>query len=385
MKNRPLRIVIAGGGTGGHLFPAIATAEAFRRRDARSRILFLGTGRPLERSQLQRAGFDHRVISASGVKRQGRGRQLAAALRVVLGTAQSLVLLARFRPDVVIGVGGYSAGPVALAAWMLRRRIVLQEQNVLPGLTNRLLARLADRIYVSFEKSVAYFPADRVLVTGNPLREIFYRDVQAADSRSSAAADGSFGLLITGGSQGASSVNRMMVDALDRFRHPGRMRFVHQTGTAEEQIVAAAYRSRGLAATVKAFFDDMPRRYARADLVVCRAGATTVAELAAAGKPAIYIPYPFAADNHQLLNARAMVDAGAGRVLEEGSADGTVLARLVDELMQDRAALQAMAQRAARQGRRNAAERIVADCLHLVGQGSQDPLDESCGENSHVS
>jgi len=384
MRNQPLRIVIAGGGTGGHLFPAVAMAEAFRRRDARSRILFLGTGRPLEKTQLQRAGFDHRVISASGVKGQGMGRQAAAALRVILGTGQSLVHLGRFRPDVVIGVGGYSAGPVALAAWLLRCRIVLHEQNVLPGLTNRLLSRLADRIYVSFDQSAGYFPADRVRVTGNPLREMFYRDVQGEDGRSDTAR-GVFTLLITGGSQGASGINRLVIGALDRLRQPGQICFVHQTGPAEESSVAAAYRSRGLTATVKAFFDDMPRRYARAALVICRAGATTVAELAAAGKPAVYIPYPFAADNHQLLNARAMVDAGAGRMLEEGLADGTALAQVVDELMGDRDVLAQMAARAARQARRDAAERIVEDCCRLVADGSPGSVANGYGKNSHVS
>ena len=366
MKPEPLRIVIAGGGTGGHLFPAMAVAEAFRRRDPRSRILFLGTGRPLEKRQLARAGFEHRVIRAAGIKGQGVVRRAAAALQVLLGTAQSLVHLARFRPQVVIGVGGYSAGPVVLAAWLLHRRIVLHEQNVLPGLTNRLLARLADRICVSFEKSAGRFPADRVRVTGNPLREIFYRDMGATRGPGAAPAEGTFALLITGGSQGARGVNRLVVEALDHLRRPRSMRFVHQTGPAEEEAVAAAYRTRKLTATVKAFFDDMPRRYAAADLVVCRAGATTVAELAAAGKPAVYIPYPFAADNHQLHNAMAMVEAGAGRVMEESAADGAMLARLVDELMEDRDALARMAARAAAQARPDAAERIVAECCRLV-------------------
>ncbi len=369
MKPEPLRIVIAGGGTGGHLFPAMAVAEAFRRRDPRSRILFLGTGRPLEKRQLARAGFEHRVIRAAGIKGQGVVRRTAAALQVLLGTAQSLVHLARFRPQVVIGVGGYSAGPVVLAAWLLHRRIVLHEQNVLPGLTNRLLARLADRICVSFEKSTGRFPADRVRVTGNPLREIFYRDMGATRGPGATPAEGTFALLITGGSQGARGVNRLVVEALDHLRHPRSMRFVHQTGPAEKEAVAAAYRTRQLTATVKAFFDDMPRRYAAADLVVCRAGATTVAELAAAGKPAVYIPYPFAADNHQLHNAMAMVEAGAGRVMEESAADGAMLARLVDELMEDRDALARMAARAAAQAHPEAAERIVAECCQLVAGG----------------
>lgn len=390
MKNGPLSIVIAGGGTGGHLFPAIAIAEAFRRRDACSRILFMGTGRPLEVTQLRRAGFDHRVISASGVKGQGVGYKLMAVLRVALGTGQSLNHLRRFRPDMVIGVGGYSAGPVVAAAWILRKKIALHEQNVLPGLTNRLLSRLAGRIYVSFEQSVGYFPADRVRVTGNPLRQAFYRDVArseapAAPSRGSVATEAFFTVLITGGSQGASSINKLMTGVLDALKQPQRMRFVHQTGPRDEQAVAAAYRSRELTATVKAFFDDMPRRYAQADLVICRAGATTVAELAAAGRPAIYIPYPFAADNHQLLNARAMVDAGAGVLLEEHSTDARGLARHVDDLAGHRQRLARMAARAGRQARRDAAERIVEDCCRLAAAAPQSAAVNSCGKNSHVS
>ncbi len=361
MKSEPLRIVIAGGGTGGHLFPAMAVAEAFRRRDPRSRILFLGTGRPLEKRQLARAGFEHRVIRAAGIKGQGVVRRAAAALQVLLGTAQSLVHLARFRPQVVIGVGGYSAGPVVLAAWLLHRRIVLHEQNVLPGLTNRLLARLADRICVSFEKSAGRFPADRVRVTGNPLREIFYRDMGATRGPGAAPAEGTFALLITGGSQGARGVNRLVVEALDHLRRPHSMRFVHQTGPAEKEAVAAAYRTRQLTATVKAFFDDMPRRYAAADLVVCRAGATTVAELAVAGKPAILIPLPTAAAGHQELNARELEREGAAICLFQHEATPERLKRTIASLLQDEQALARMANNMKRLAKPNAAADIVSD------------------------
>ena len=390
MKTGPISIVIAGGGTGGHLFPAIAMAEAFRRQDVRSRILFIGTGRPLEVTQLLRAGFDHRVISASGVKGRGIGHKLMAVLRVILGTGQSLILLYRFRPDIVIGVGGYSAGPVVTAAWILRNKIALHEQNVLPGLTNRLLSRLADRIYLSFEQSTDYFPADRVRLTGNPLRRAFYQDVTraeapAADNRGNAGAEAFFTVLITGGSQGASSINALMTGALDVLRRPQRMRFIHQTGPREEQVVAAAYRLRGLTATVKAFFDDMAQLYKQADLVICRAGATTVAELAAAGKPAIYIPYPFAADNHQLLNARAMAEAGAGEVLEERLVDAARLGRRVDDLAEHREVLTQMAARAWQQARCDAAELIVEDCRRLASAVPQSAEVNSCGKNGHVS
>ena len=358
-----LRIVVAGGGTGGHLFPGIAVACEFSRRNAHSRILFVGAGRPFEREAVRRAGYPHRSVAVEGIKGRAGVDKLRAALKIPGALGHSAGILADLRADLVVGMGGYAAGPVAVAARLKGIPVVLCEQNIVFGITNRLLLPMAQRVYVSFEQTAAGFDPLNVRCTGNPVR----RQILDAAAAGSAGEPGRLTVMVVGGSQGAHAINLAVKDALPRLRRPAKVRFIHQTGRADRETVAAAYRQAGIAAEVKDFFHDMASRYARADVIVCRAGATTVAELTALGKPALLVPYPHAADNHQERNARALVERGAARMIVERDLTGAVLARLLDTWIEAPHQLDAMASSSRRLGRPDAAKRIVDDCYQLLG------------------
>jgi UDP-N-acetylglucosamine--N-acetylmuramyl-(pentapeptide) pyrophosphoryl-undecaprenol N-acetylglucosamine transferase len=354
-------IVITGGGTGGHLFPGIAIARAFQQRLTETAILFVGTGRELERRVIKEAGYRHAVIRVRGLKGMGLFRQLRSLMALPGALLGAGAILWRFRPAVVIGVGGYAAGPVCLAAWLMRIPVCLQEQNSLPGITNRLLARLARRIYTSFTASRAHFPADKVMLSGNPVRP----EIIALGRRKASREPGRpFTVLVAGGSQGARNINTAVIDMLPHIDAPRSLEVIHQSGPADLERVRQAYAAAGIEARVKAFFNDMDHQYARADLVVCRAGATTVAELTCSGLPAIFIPLPHAADNHQEINARVVVEAGAGEMIREADLNGGVLWQCIRRLRDTPGLIDEMAARARELGRPEAADTIVADIVH---------------------
>jgi UDP-N-acetylglucosamine--N-acetylmuramyl-(pentapeptide) pyrophosphoryl-undecaprenol N-acetylglucosamine transferase len=355
-----MRVIIAGGGTGGHLFPGIAIAEALRLRDPGNQILFLGTSNPIEVSTLSEKGFDHESIVAEGLKGRGIWRQIRSLFKIPVGMWQASRIMWRFHPDIIVGLGAYASGPVALAAWLAGKKLVIHEQNILPGLTNQVLGRLAHRILISFPDTGGVFPPSRTVITGNPLRR------ELLESRLDKKANGAFTVLVVGGSQGAHAVNRAVIESLDHLESPTRMTFIHQTGRKDAAWVAQAYESRNVTATVKPFFVDMASPYHLADLVVCRAGATTVSELMALGKPAIFIPFPFAANNHQELNARHVANAGGGEIILEKDMNGAVLAGRLDQHASNPKALQDMAERMLALARPNAADVIVDECQRLV-------------------
>lgn len=359
---RPRNLVIAGGGTGGHLFPGIAVADAFRRRHPGNRVLFVATGRPVERRILAEAGYPLAVIPARGLKGMSFTRRLAALAAIPAGFGVSLAILRSFRPHVVLGVGGYSSGPAVLAARCLGIPTALQEQNLLPGITNRLLARLVDRIYTSFPHAGGGFPEAKVRCVGNPVRRVI-ADLAAIHR----PAGRRLALLVTGGSQGAHALNGKVTAALAALTPEERSRWTvrHQTGTADADMVARVYAELGMDAEVAPFFTDMARRYHEADVLVCRSGATTVAEIAAVGRPALFVPFPAAADNHQELNARYLVDAGAAWCVPERELDPVTLAARLREIMARPEILADMATRARALGRPDAAEAVVDDLLNL--------------------
>ncbi len=361
-RARPLRVLIAGGGTGGHLFPGIAVAQELRRRDPANAVRFVSRGSEFERAALARADFPLTAITVEGLKGRGLWNQLRALVNLPRGVLQSAGVLRGFRPDLVIGLGSYAAGPVVLAAWTMRLPIALCEQNTLPGITNRLLARFADRIFTSFECTAGGFDPAKTVRTGNPLRQELLASGRPADGRRTDA----FTVLVLGGSQGAHRLNTATVEALERLGGLKGFAFIHQTGTADEGAVAEAYRRVGARARVQAFFHDMAEVYAAADLVVCRAGATTVAEITALGKAALYVPFPFAADDHQRLNAGEMVAAGAAEMVDEAALSGEVLAERIHYYAGRPELLRRMAERAAALGRPDAAARIVDECGRLV-------------------
>ena len=355
-----MKVLVAGGGTGGHLFPGMALAEAFRVREPAGAILFVGTDNPLEISTLSKKGFDHVGIPAQGLKGRGLWRQVRSLAKIPKAFWQALGIIRRFDPDIIIGVGGYASGPVALAAWLMGKKLVIHEQNLIPGLTNRILGRFAHRVFISFPDNLAIFKTAKTVVTGNPVR----RELLTVKPAEKAA--GRFTVLVLGGSQGAHAINRAVVEALDHLKEPARMRFIHQTGPRDASWVASAYERHRMEATVEPFFQDMATIYRSATMVICRAGATTIAELTALGKPAIFIPFPFATNNHQELNARYVADSGGGEVVLERDLNGELLAERIDHYVSNPKALQGMSVGVEALGRRNAAELIVDECRRLV-------------------
>jgi len=364
-KNRDrtaIRLLLTGGGTGGHLFPAVATAEQVRTVLPESSVLFLGTRRRLDRDSLSRSGFMVKTIHSYGLKGKNLWELVKALLVLPLSLLESCYHILRFNPDVVMGVGGYVTGPVITAAWLLRRPTLIHEQNSVPGLANRKLGSLVDRICLSLPQSEKYFPAHKTVLTGNPVR----RTIIEARSIGSGGGTGRT-LLILGGSQGAHAVNEMVVEALrGGIEAFSSIRVVHQTGRDDEQMVKEAYEELDIDHQVAAFFTDMAELYAQADLIVSRAGATTLAEIGVVGRPAILIPYPYAADNHQEKNGAWYVESGAALMFAQSDLTPQRLAEEILRIINDQSRLDAMAQAMRNLGISNAAERIVDLCQELA-------------------
>lgn len=363
MADKPVNILIAGGGTGGHLFPGIAIAQTFLERDPETGILFVGTDRPFEKNILSRTGFDHKSVNTSGLKGMGLWAKLKSAMKIPGAVFQAALMILRFKPSVIIGVGGYSSGPVALAAWFLRKKVTLHEQNSLAGITNKILARFADRIYVSFPDSISDFPERKVLVTGNPVR----KEILELNENRNRPDEKPFTVLVAGGSQGAHSINMAVCDALKHLDSNDTFCFIHQSGEQDELVVRNQYESSGFEFTVKPFFSDMHLQYARADLIICRAGATTIAEITAIGHSAILIPYPHAADNHQETNALSLVTIGAAEMITEDLLTGSRLAEKIKLYRENRGLLSSLSEKSKAWGKPDAAAVIVDDCYRLIG------------------
>jgi UDP-N-acetylglucosamine--N-acetylmuramyl-(pentapeptide) pyrophosphoryl-undecaprenol N-acetylglucosamine transferase len=345
-------IVIAGGGTGGHLYPGIAIAEELQRRRPDLAIVFIGTGRTLERSIVEANGYRLLAVSSGGVVGTSIGTRIRGVLRAARGLVEAMKHLRTIGPEAVVGVGGYASGPTVAAAVLLRIPTLIQEQNYRPGLTNRLLARWVSQVAVSFEESRAWL-GGRGVLTGNPVRAAF-RDVAPAARREA------FRVLVFGGSQGARAINDAMIEAL-AFLAPRRsgLRFLHGSGPRDLERVRGAYAAGGFDAAVVPYITDIREAYAGADLVVARAGASTVSELAACARASILVPLPTAAHNHQLYNARKLQETGAAIVLEEGALRGDSLAGMLQALMNDPERLGAMERAAATLARPDAAARIA--------------------------
>jgi UDP-N-acetylglucosamine--N-acetylmuramyl-(pentapeptide) pyrophosphoryl-undecaprenol N-acetylglucosamine transferase len=354
-QTEELVVVVAGGGTGGHLFPGIAAAEALSRR-RRCRITFVGSSRGIETRVVPKRGYPLRTLPVRALRGQGPLGFAAAALRVPASVGSAWKILGELRPDVLIGVGGYASAPAVVAARLRGVPTVLLEQNAHPGLTNRVLARFADRVCVAFPESAAYFPPAKTIETGNPVRP---------PDEKPRTAHGGFSILVFGGSAGAHRLNEVGVEAIARLEREG-LRVLHQTGEADLESVRRRYREHGIDADVRPFIDDMAAAYAAADLVVCRAGATTLAELTALGRPAVLVPYPYAADDHQRKNAESLVRRGAAAMILDRELTPEGLAGAIAQLREAPDRLAAMAAAARALGRPDAAERVVDVCLELV-------------------
>ncbi|WP_243370055.1 undecaprenyldiphospho-muramoylpentapeptide beta-N-acetylglucosaminyltransferase [Geotalea sp. SG265] len=327
-----MRLVIAGGGTGGHLFPGIAVAEEFLARDKTNEVLFIGTERGIEARLLPKLGYRLECISASGLKGQSNLAKLKSAALLLYGYSQSRKILKEFRPDLVLGVGGYASAPVVLSARGLQIRRFIHEQNAIPGLTNKVLARIAGKVFISIEESRKFFPEEKTILAGNPLRKEILWNVQQEKAQQTGD---TLRLLVFGGSAGAHRINTAMMEALPHLaKVKGSLVVTHQTGEKDCDEVKAAYQTAGFTATVSPFIDNMAAAYGAADFIVCRAGATTLAEVAVSGKACIFIPYPHAADDHQRRNAEALLKKDAGFMILERELTGETLAKQILELME---------------------------------------------------
>jgi UDP-N-acetylglucosamine--N-acetylmuramyl-(pentapeptide) pyrophosphoryl-undecaprenol N-acetylglucosamine transferase len=371
---RTLSVVIAGGGTGGHLYPGIAVAREIQRRRPTTHVSFAGTARGLEATIVPREGFAIDLIRSAGLKNKSRLGQLRGLALILPGIADAWNLLSRRRPDVVVGVGGYSSGPVVLAAALRRIPTLVLEQNAMPGLANRLLAPFVRAAAVTYADTLPLFRG-KGFVAGNPVRAEFFRPSPGGRARPPAPR-----VLVLGGSQGAHAINVAVTEAAPMVveRHP-ETEWVHQTGERDVMQVRDAYAGHALRARAEAFIDRMADEMNDADLIVCRAGATTLAELAAIGRPAVLVPFPAAADDHQRKNARVLADAGAAVVVDERDLTPARLAAAVDELLADRTRLERMATAMRAFARPDAASLIVDRLLALAGASDPAPTREVGG------
>jgi UDP-N-acetylglucosamine--N-acetylmuramyl-(pentapeptide) pyrophosphoryl-undecaprenol N-acetylglucosamine transferase len=329
-----MRLMIAGGGTGGHLFPGVALAEELRARQPDAAVRFVGTRRGIEARVLPDLGWDLSMIEVSGLKTVGAVGALRGLARLPRALWQARRIVREFRPDAVIGVGGYASGPVVLMARLAGVPTAICEQNSIPGLTNKILGKLVRAVFVSFDGSRRFFRAGKTVVSGNPVRRGMVQKLLGARPAPADAA-ATVHVLVSGGSLGAVAVNALAADALIALSRAAPLAIVHQTGDKGLDDTRKRYADAGVAAECHAFIVDMAAEYARADLIIGRAGATTVAELAITGVPAVFIPYPFAADNHQELNARAMADAGAALMFRQSELTAEALADALRPLIAD--------------------------------------------------
>ncbi|MBI4694598.1 MAG: undecaprenyldiphospho-muramoylpentapeptide beta-N-acetylglucosaminyltransferase [Gammaproteobacteria bacterium] len=352
------RVLILAGGTGGHIYPALAVADCLR--GAGVDLAWLGSLNGLEGRVVPAHGIPMVRIPVTGLRGRGVLGWLAAPWRVVLATYRAIVAVLDVKPGVVLGMGGFVSGPGGVAAWLCRRPLVIHEQNAIPGLTNKLLSRLATRVLEAYPRSFEL--ARQAIATGNPVRA----DIAALPApRERLGGRRGLRVLVFGGSRGARRLNVVLPLALGLLALPG-LEVRHQCGRDDVATTQAAYAAQGVAAQVEAFIEDMAGAYAWADLVICRAGAITVAELAAAGAASILVPFPYAVDDHQTANARYLADAGAARLVQERDLEPAALAAVITELAHDRQTLVAMAERARDLARPDAATTVAGHCLELL-------------------
>ena len=364
-----MRCVIAGGGTGGHLFPGMSIAEAFLERERGNEVLFIGTERGIEARVLPGGKFHLKTIQASPLK----GKSLLEKARAIWSMPKAVLeassILKAFRPDLVVGVGGYASGPALVAASILGMKRVIHEQNVVPGMTNRILRWVSHKIFVSFEETKRYFPERKTVVTGNPVRPEILDSLPGEKNEGKKRAGNRFTILIFGGSAGAHRINEAMMEALDSLEEiRTSVTFIHQTGNADLDAVSKGYREKGFDEMVRPFFEDIGAYYKLAGLVVCRAGAGTVSELSICGKAVIFIPYPYAAHNHQFLNAQRLVETGAARMIREEELNGPSLARAILHLYKHPDERTRMENAIREFAKPNAAQEIVEHCYALLRQ-----------------
>jgi UDP-N-acetylglucosamine--N-acetylmuramyl-(pentapeptide) pyrophosphoryl-undecaprenol N-acetylglucosamine transferase len=359
-----MRVLIAAGGTGGHIYPGIAVANEIMRRDSTSAVRFVGTARGLESRLVPNAGFELSLIESQGLKNVGTLAKARGMMLLPKSFFSARRVIRDFRPDIVVGAGGYVSGPVLLAASLMKLPTLVMDSNALPGWTNRVLARFVDRAAVSFTEALTHFRGKGVL-TGNPVRSEFF-EIPAKPHHAA-----KMSMLVFGGSQGARAINEAMIAALPKLSpHKDRLHVTHQTGTADQEKIQRAYADASWSdnVEVKAYIDNMVKEFSQADLIVSRAGATTTAELVAAGKAAIMIPFPLAADDHQRKNAEALETAGAAKMILQKDLTGERLASEINSLLGAPEKIAAMENAGRKLARREAAA-VTVDLMEEIVSG----------------
>ena len=365
-----MRLLVAGGGTGGHVFPGIALAEEVVTRHPANDAVFVGTAKGLEATIVPQAGFPIELIDVKGLKGKGLLDTLRNLLLLPLAFVQSVAILRKWRPDIVVGVGGYASGPVVLVAWLMRIPTAVQEQNAIAGFTNRVLGRFVQAAFTAFPEAVRQFPRRKVYQLGNPIRRTLMDNYMRPGSHHAEPR-----LLVFGGSQGAHALNMRVIEALPHLADlRERLHVTHQTGAKDREYVEKGYRACGFEPDVREFISDMSAAYAEADLVVCRAGATTLAELTVCKKPSILVPFPAAADNHQVQNALSLASAGAAVMIEERDLTGEMLAQEIRAILSSPERLERMARAAGRLGSPQASKEIADVCTELVRRRWGSPM-----------
>ncbi|MHB8202160.1 MAG: undecaprenyldiphospho-muramoylpentapeptide beta-N-acetylglucosaminyltransferase [Desulfomonilaceae bacterium] len=353
-----MRLILAGGGTGGHLFPALAVAEALKSMSPSSEVLFVGTKHGIESRLIPQTGFPIRFVSARGIMRTGILNSIRAGMEIPVGIVQSFRIIKDFNPDFVLGVGGYASAPPLVAALILNIESGIQEQNSIMGAANRMLSKFVNKVFISWQNTIPTTPIDKTFLVGNPVRKALFKKSAEPNEPNK------FKILIFGGSKGANSLNLGIIEHISQLKNvTSRIKIVHQTGSDLLEKVGKAYEQAGIDAEAIEFITDMGTFYSWADLVVCRAGASSLAEITAVGKPAIVVPFPFAAGDHQTKNARWLENHGAVKMVNDADLKSGVLIRQILELINAPAKLKLMSENAGKLGKPDAARSIVLEIL----------------------
>lgn len=366
-----MRVIIAGGGTGGHLFPGLAIAEEFKDRDDSTEVIFVGTEYGIEARVVPREGYPIKFLRAEGLVGVSVVKKIKAIAKMGFSFVDSYKIIKAVRPDIVIGVGGYASGATMLTAYLMSIPTMILEQNSIPGLTNRILGRFVKTVCITYQESISFFPKARTFLTGNPVRKQILKGNIESAYRIFSLDEGLFTVFVFGGSLGAKSINMGIVNALNNlYDLKDKIQFLHQTGTGDYENIREAYRKRGFKGTITPFIYQMGEAYAVADIVISRAGATTLAELTALGKPAILIPYPYAAGYHQELNARKLFEMGAARMILNSELKGESLAQSIRELYMNEKMRAEMQKNSRVIGRPEACAKVVDIAMSLIKQST---------------
>ncbi len=354
-----MRIIIAGGGTGGHVFPAISIAEEILLRNSNNKVLFIGTEKGIERNIIPQLGYDIEFINSGGLIGKNLLQKLIGITSAFNGIISSINILRKFKPDIVLGVGGYASGPTVLSAFLSFIPTAICEQNSIPGFTNRILSKFVKKIFVTFEDSKKFFPPGKTVVTGNPIRSNL-KSTKPQINKS----NNNYNIFVLGGSQGAKILNKIVPLSLMKL-NVNNINIIHQTGSNDYSEVVKAYENSKINAEVYKFIDNISEIYEKTDLIICRSGAGTLSEITAKGIPSILIPFPFAAHDHQLLNARYLEKNGAAIVIEESKLSENMLSeQLKDILNKDK--LEILSDNSKKLGRPQAATDIVNQIEILI-------------------